>query len=286
MTATAATLDRHADPAQFVAAYRDRARRFETRAKGLVVWHSWGSGPPLLLLHGSHGSWTHWIANIDALSASHTLWIPDIPGYGESADPVSRDQESVATPIAEGLIELIGDNSPADVMGFSFGGVTGAYIAAIYPQLVRRLILIGSGGLDIPLTGTFDLKRVAGLEGDALNEAHRHNLLAIMLHSPDSIRDLELHLQNANRLLGRLRPDTLIMPDKLLAVLPRISAQIDAIWGEHDAPHPPETHIAALRQHQPDLEGIVIAGAGHWAMYERAEAFNAAATRMLAQPLR
>ncbi|HXA97799.1 MAG TPA: alpha/beta hydrolase, partial [Candidatus Dormibacteraeota bacterium] len=31
---------------------------------GSMVWRSWGAGPPLVLLHGASGSWTHWIRNV------------------------------------------------------------------------------------------------------------------------------------------------------------------------------------------------------------------------------
>jgi pimeloyl-ACP methyl ester carboxylesterase len=41
-----------------------------------------------------------------------------------------------------------------------------------------------------------------------------------------------------------------------------------------------------LRRVDPDLDFRVIAGGGHWVMYERPHAFNAALLDMLAQPLR
>jgi pimeloyl-ACP methyl ester carboxylesterase len=44
-----------------------------------------GAGRPLVLVHGGHGSWLHWVRNIEALSAKRTLWIPDLPGYGDSS---------------------------------------------------------------------------------------------------------------------------------------------------------------------------------------------------------
>jgi len=47
---------------------------------GTMRWRRFGSGRPLVLVHGGHGSWLHWVRNIAALSASHELWIPDLPG--------------------------------------------------------------------------------------------------------------------------------------------------------------------------------------------------------------
>jgi len=32
-----------------------------------VVWRTWGTGTPLVLLHGGYGSWLHWVRNIEGL---------------------------------------------------------------------------------------------------------------------------------------------------------------------------------------------------------------------------
>ncbi len=62
-----------------------------------TIWRRWGEGPPLVLLHGGAGSWTHWIRNIDALAADRTLWIPDLPGLGDSPlPPEPRDHAAIA----------------------------------------------------------------------------------------------------------------------------------------------------------------------------------------------
>ena len=92
------------DPAAIVADVESRARRFETPCgDGVMVWHAWGEGPPLLLLHGSHGSWTHWIRNVDALAVSRTVWAPDIPNHGDSASTARAEHADIAEAIARGL---------------------------------------------------------------------------------------------------------------------------------------------------------------------------------------
>lgn len=275
------------DPAATLAAFEAEARRFETPCgNGTLVWRSWGSGPPALLAHGSHGGWSHWVRNIEALAQVRTLWVPDLPGYGESASVPSEDHATIASVLAAGLRRLIPSELPLDLIGFSFGGVIGAYLAVFYPELVRRLILVGTGGLDTPL-GRIEMRRLRGLEGSERRAAHRANLLALMLHHPASVDDLALHMHEANGARARLDPTALVLPDKLIGALSRLSMQIDAIWGELDGPHPdPSLQEAVLRRFQPQLDFRVIRGAGHWAMYERPEEFNRAAIDLLSRPLR
>ena len=239
----------------------------------------------MLLTHGAQGAWSHWIRNIDALAAERTVWAVDLPGYGDSALADASDHAGISAALAAGIRTLIGTD-PVDMVGFSFGGVACAFLAASYPELVRRLILVATGGLDTPL-GSVALGPVRGLEGEERKAAHRVNLLALMLHSDDAADELAVHVQESNVFRSRLNPIGLVLPDKLVAVLPRVAAPVDAIWGEYDRPHPdPAAQEAVLRRIQPNMDFRVISEAGHWVMYERPEAFNHAVLDMLHAPLR
>ena len=115
-----------------IAAMNARAHRHVALHKGRkLVWRRFGDGPPLVLLHGGHGSWLHWIRNIDALSREHTLWLPDMPSFGDSeslegsphaADRMSRFVEAISAT----LDSLIGPQTSVPLAGFSFGGITAA----------------------------------------------------------------------------------------------------------------------------------------------------------------
>jgi pimeloyl-ACP methyl ester carboxylesterase len=280
---SATDLDAARDPAAVVAALDGRARRFETPCgDGMMVWRSWGSGPPLLLLHGSHGSWLHWIRNIDTLAARRTLWVPDLPGYGESAMPPHIDHATIIGILADGIRRLIPDELPIDVAGFSYGGLLGAYLAAGEPALVRRLVLIDTGGLDTPM-GALSLRGFRKLAGEERRAALHDNLLSLMIHDPARIDALALHVQEVDSLRAGMNPKDLVIPDKLIAPLAKIAAPIGVIWAEFDQPHPaPAVQEAVMRQYAPTLEFRVVADAGHWVMYEQPAAFNRALTELLA----
>ena len=77
-----------ATPADIVAAVeRASTRRTTPNGAGEVVWHIWGKGDPLVLVHGGTGSWRHWIRNIEYLARDFQIITPDIPGSGDSSSP-------------------------------------------------------------------------------------------------------------------------------------------------------------------------------------------------------
>jgi pimeloyl-ACP methyl ester carboxylesterase len=276
-----------ADPVEELAALDASARRIETPCgQGAMVWRVWGSGPALVLGHGGQGAWSHWVRNIEVLAAHYTVIAPDLPGHGESAMPAAIDHDAISAAIAEALPVLLPAGEPADFVGFSFGGAVFTHFAARYPERVRRVIIVGTGGLDTP-HGHVDLGRVGGLQGEERRAAIKRNLLGLMLHHPDTVDEMAMHLLVANGRQARLPVVELVLPDKVALALPQLTVPLDAIWGEFDRPHPdPAAQEAVLRRFQPATNFRVIADAGHWAMYERPEAFNSALLAMLGQPPR
>jgi pimeloyl-ACP methyl ester carboxylesterase len=277
------TMAAAAAPAAVVAAFEARARRVETPCgDGTMVWRIWGHGQPVVLGHGAQGAWSHWIRNIDALAARRKVIAADLPGHGDSAMPPAEDHAAISAALAGGLRQILGDALPVDLVGFSFGGCAFSHLAALHPGIARRVILVGCGGLDTPV-GQVDLKPARGLTGEERKAVLRHNLLGLMLHAPAAVDELAIHLLERNARAARLSAaPTLVLPDKLSKVLPRVAVPVDAIWGDHDRPHPlPEQQREVIRKTHPNTDFRVIADAGHWVMYEQADAFNAALLDML-----
>lgn len=277
------------DPAALLADIDARAIRIETPCgEGVMVWRVWGDRnlAPLVLAHGAQGSWNHWVRNVERLSRHRCLIVADLPGHGDSSMPESEDHKSISKALALGLEMILGEGGlPVDLCGFSFGGVALAHLAAFHPHIARRLVIVGCGGLDTPMNHP-RLGRVSGLVGDERRAALKSNLLGLMLHHPDSADDLAIHMLLPTAKAARLHVPPLVLPDRLLRILPEVRCPVDAIWGDCDWPHPdPAVQEAALRSVQPEAAFRVIENSGHWVMYERPEAFEAALLRILSQPV-
>jgi len=267
---------------------RRAAERFETPCgDGTVVWHRWGArgGKPVLLLHGGSGSWTHWVRNIEPLVRDgHAVWVPDLPGFGDSAAPPDgRDANVLPAWLERGLAAWIG-TQPVDLVGFSFGGLVAGLWAQAVPARVARLVLVGSPGLSAELLPPLDLRRWdLQPAGPASLAAHRHNLLQLMLANEASATELAvtLHAHNVER--DRLRRRRLMLTDALVPVLATLHCPVHGIWGAQDVLY--RHRLPLIRQVLSSAPGFqsleLLPDAGHWVQFEAAETFNAALARAL-----
>ena len=100
-------------PVTTIARLEQAARRHDVPVEGgAVAWRRFGKGPPLVLVHGGHGSWLHWARNVEALSNEFELFVPDLPGYGDSAFPVESTLEALVASTRRSLDALIGADTP------------------------------------------------------------------------------------------------------------------------------------------------------------------------------
>lgn len=276
---------------QQVQALRQQARRSETPCgDGALVWHDWGppAGPPLLLLHGGAGSWTHWVRNIQPLvDAGYRVLVPDLPGFGESAAPPDgQDADVLPGWLEQGLMRLLGDR-PVTLIGFSFGALVGGLWAQAHPARVARLVLVGSPALSAERLAPLDLQRWDRLPAGAERlAAHRHNLLQLMLAQRSAASPLAVALHADNTERDRLRQRRLMLTDALVPVLASLHCPLHGIWGERDVLYRHRLPlIAQVLSRAPQFVSLdLLAEAGHWVQFEAASAFNPALLTALHQP--
>ena len=250
------------------------ARRHETPCgDGSMVWREWGAGRTVLLLHGSFGSWTHWLRNIEALAARFRVLACDLPGMGESdLPPMPFDAGSLADILAEGLERLALE--PFHLVGFSFGGIVGGHVAVRMLPRILSYTAVGSNALGLPMAARAPLRKPNRSMSEAeILDLHRHNLGLQMFGDPAKIDALALALQNANTRRARIRSGSIPAGDSLARRLREMAAggvPLQGIWGERDATAGDLLHTRRDLFHrlQPGCPFHTVPGAGHWAAFE------------------
>ena len=240
-----------------------------------MVWRHWGDGPATVMLHGGSGGWTHWIRNIDVLSRTYSLWIPDLPGCGESDLPhKALDANSIFEHVATGIAQ-IAQGKPIDLVGFSFGALVAGFIAAHHPELVNRLVLIAPPLLGRRMRQPALQSLSRPLTPDKHETAVRFNLQAMMLHHPSSIDDVAVATHAANVANDRLRRRRIAYTDVMSRLKPLWRCPVYLICGREDVMAKPEIEQLAGLLGECDLRKVcVIDDAGHWVQYERPDAFH------------
>lgn len=97
----------------------------------------------LLLIHGNMSSSRYWLNFMSEFPSDYTLYAVDMRGFGESS--YNQSIESL-TDLAEDLVSFAREMNLDRVtpVGWSTGGGVGMIIAAKYPELVEKLILVES----------------------------------------------------------------------------------------------------------------------------------------------
>jgi pimeloyl-ACP methyl ester carboxylesterase len=116
--------------------YQQRAQRPHT----LLYSEKRGYGEPLVLIHGLGGSCRWWERNTDALAKHFQVHVIDLMGCGKSATQGKFVLQEAAQHVKHWMeTHRI---RRAHVVGHSMGGFVAAELAADYPDMVEKLVLV------------------------------------------------------------------------------------------------------------------------------------------------
>ncbi|MFT5530700.1 MAG: 2-hydroxy-6-oxonona-2,4-dienedioate hydrolase [Candidatus Poriferisodalaceae bacterium] len=239
---------------------------------GSITFRSWGSGPPLFLLHGASGAWTHWVRNIEQLAMTRRVIVSDLPGFGDSDDLSDDSDVLVLVAHLTAAVEKITGTEQLDVVGFSFGGIIAGLMSRQLGSRVQRLVLISAGGIGM-----------SGRIAQPSDASPRGQLVRFMFAEAASADDtaLRIHLDNITK--ARFKSGAIPSSTLLLDALPRISSDIYAIYGDRDAYGDGDTNtfFDRLRRGRSDIECHTVLDAGHWIPYEQPTRLNALLSEIL-----
>jgi pimeloyl-ACP methyl ester carboxylesterase len=251
---------------------------------GVKTWvHDVGSGPAVLLLHGSGpgvSASANWRLTIPALvEAGHRVIAPDQLGFGQTV-PATGHEYSVDSWLAHAvaLLDELGVERTT-VVGNSFGGAMALRLASRHAERVERLVLMGSVGVPFPITDGLD--RVWGYEPSVEN---MRALLDIFAYDTSRMTD-ELArdryaasvANGADVRFAAMFPaprqrwvDAMALPDDELR---SITVPTMLFHGRDDQVIPLDTSLRLLHLIGPS-QLHVFGQCGHWTQIEHADEFN------------
>ncbi|MEV4314782.1 alpha/beta fold hydrolase [Actinocrispum sp. NPDC049592] len=237
-----------------------------------------GSGPDLILLHGTGGHLEAYARDIAGLAADFRVTAYDMVGHGWSDLPDKPYTIDVLTEHLRGLMDVL-DIQSAHLSGESLGGWVAAWMAAHHPDRVQRLVLNTPGNIANKPEVMERLKEstmAAVLDPSDLTVRRR---VEFLFRHKEMVTDELVNLRRA----VYSRPgfvqaitNTLVLQDPIVrkdfAWAPGWVAKIVAptllLWTEHD-PTGGLDEAGMLLDWLPDARLHVIADAGHWPQWEK-----------------
>lgn len=246
-------------------------------------YHDVGSGPAMLMLHGSGAGvsgWANWRGIMPQLSEHFRVVVPDLVGFGYTEAPDEIEFKIFDTWISQmmSLLDQLGIEK-THLVGNSFGGGLSLHLAIRYPDRFDRIVLMGAGGVAMPLNDN-----LAQLWQYKPSVENMKKVMDIMAYDRSLVTDelAELRYQatirpGAQEAFERVFPEPLqrhldaqIVPDEQLAALPNETL---IIHGRDDRVVPFANSMHMFNT-IPNSQLHAFGKCGHWTQIEHAARFQ------------
>ncbi|MEO6006015.1 MAG: alpha/beta hydrolase [Opitutus sp.] len=226
-------------------------------------YERYGEGAPLIVLHGNGGSIEQLHFQIDHFAGSRAVIGIDSRGQGKSEMGGGRlTYDGMAEDVAALIKQL--HLGRVDLLGWSDGGIVALLVALHHPDLVRAVAISGANLSPAGLKP----EDLAGMKTE-LQEAKRKR------DAGDASNDWATKCQLLDLMITQ--------PQVSAAELARITAPVLVLAGEHDMI--PEEHTRLIATGLPHAQLKIFAGAGHAALQEVPDRFNAVVESFFRDPL-
>lgn len=247
-------------------------------------------GPPLLMVHGTGGSWECFCANLATFSKTFNCYAFDTLGAGFSDKPDVDYEIPMYVKHVNDFMRAVGIGK-ASIIGVSLGAWIAVRFALTYPEKIQSLVLVSAAGL---ITDAKTSSEIKGARFNAVDNPTWENVSAVfnglILEEQNRIDDFVSMRQAVYRQPGMRRA----MEHILCLQEPDIRARnmiAEEEWRQLQAPalvigavdHPDIFLTTAQRVSSliPRAEYLEVRRTSHWSQFEAAKEFNAATLEFL-----
>lgn len=255
--------------------------------------HEAGSGPPVLLLHGSGpgvSAWANWRLVLPRLAEHFRVIAPDQLGFGGTGRPADgRYGRARWTAHAVAVLEAL-EMERVSVVGNSMGGAIALSLAESRPDLVERIVLMGTTGVPLPLSD--GLEKVWGYTP---GRVEMRELIELFAHDHSIVTDdlVELRFRQSADPAARASYEAMFpgprqrwLDDLALeeSALRAIAQPALLVHGREDRVIPFAASLKAFDL-LPNAELHAFGHCGHWVQIEQTDRFIDVVARFLGAEL-
>ncbi|MHB8109264.1 MAG: alpha/beta fold hydrolase [Syntrophorhabdaceae bacterium] len=229
---------------------------------------TYGSGIPIVFIHGAGGSMLSWVFQRTYFEKTHRVVLVDLPGHGKSEEFSVNSIGAYADSMRAALRETNIDG--AFLTGHSMGGAIALDLALRYPDLVKGLILIGTGAR---------LKVYPEILNGIISDKEKTSRMivdtAFSETIPESLKARVLTEYLKNDSMTVFNDFTACDGFNVMDRLTGIMAPTLVVCGQEDR-FTPVKYSYYLSEKIPGAELKIIDGAGHMVMIEKPDQTNRA----------
>lgn len=261
-----------------------------------LFFRRYGSGPPLIILHGLYGSSDNWVTIAKKLQERFTVILPDIRNHGHSPHSEIHDYESISKDIYELAASM--NLSRFFLAGHSMGGKAAIKFVMRWPEKIDGLLIADispftsaesaaeskaehSAVLQAVLSaGLKDLRSRTEINArlsKTLSEREVGLLMKNLQRNTDNSFSWKLNAQSLYKNLSRIMEP--VLPDKYTDSI-ITGFPVLFLKGEK-SDYLKENDYEGIRSIFPSVEFITIPSAGHWLHVDNPEAVTNAFLKLL-----
>ncbi len=245
-----------------------------------VHYFTGGQGEPLIVIHGGGDGARAWKKNMEELSESYTIYVPDLPGFGGS----QLGERDYYVPELVEFVEKFSGKMGLEsfhLVGHSIGGGIALSYALKFPHKLKKLVLVSSMflGKEIALWVRVlsipaicrSIGRVALAVLKGVKWAADLILAPVKFIIPISRTSI-----NMGTRMSTLKEQTGVLVNRLSELMvPTL-----VVWGAKD-PIVPAKHAYRAAELIPDCQVKVFEDCGHSVYRDRVQEFSKLLTRFL-----
>ncbi len=245
-----------------------------------INYFTGGIGDSLVVIHGGGYGARSWLKNAEELSKNYSVYIPDLPGFGDSQPISDRFHMSEYVSFVDDFTRALGLER-FYLVGHSIGGGIALHYAFKHPHKVSGLVLVNSFCLGKEVALWIRVLSASAL-CNSLGRLLATSIKAVkslvrLVYAPFIFANPVSHIKiDMGQTMTTLRGQSKILKDRLA----NLKVPTLVVWGAKDI-IVPASHAYAAAKVIPDCQLHVFHDCGHSAYKQRPTEFSQIVERFL-----